>query len=421
MNQQNIIGKKLLILAGASVHIKVVQAAKELGVYTIVTDNLSPEYAPAKLEADEYWMINIYDIDEIVAKCKDESVDGVLAFCIDPAQIPYQQICEKLNLPCYGTSEQFKIFTHKTLFKDLCRKYNVDVIPEYSKEDIIYENVKYPVIIKPTDSRGSRGISLCYNKDEALKAIDVACAESSDNNFIIERYMCNAEDMSFAYMVVDGVPHLVKIGDRILGYEEDNLQCQHMATFLPSKHTQQYITDVEPNVKRMIKGIGMQFGSVFLQGFWEDGKVYMYDPGLRFPGSDFDVVTKSVTNFDAMKSFVNFALTGDDSVCYGDIDLAYNYNGGLCIILSVSTRSGVIGKITGLKSINEHPFIIDVSQRYKEGEFVPNTGDVRQRVLEFVAYIKNPSESKAFFDYIYSTLSIQDELGNDMIISKVKY
>lgn len=421
MNQQNLIGKKLLILAGASVHLKVVQAAKELGVYTIVTDNLSPKDAPAKLEADEFWMINIYDIEEIVAKCKKESVDGVLTFCIDPAQIPYQRICERLNLPCYGTSEQFKILTHKSLFKDLCRKYNVDVIPEYSKDDLILDDVIYPVIVKPTVSRGSRGISLCHNREDVLKAIDVARTESSDGNFIIERYMQDAEDMSFAYMVVDGIPHLVKIGDRVLGYEEDNLQCQHMATFLPSKHVQQYIAEVEPNVKRMILSLGMSFGAVFLQGFWKEGKVYMYDPGLRFPGSDFDVVTKSVTNFDAMKSFVRFALTGNSKSCYGDINLAYNYNDGLCIILSISTKTGIISKIQGLERIKEYPYIVDISQRYKEGDFVPNTGDVRQRVLEFVAYIKNPSESKAFFDYIYSTLSIQDELGNDMIISKVKY
>lgn len=421
MDQQSLIGKKLLILAGASAHLKVVQAAKELGVYTIVTDNLPPQDAPAKLEADENWMINICNVDEIVAKCKKESIDGVLAFCIDPAQIPYQQVCDRLNLPCYGTSEQFKMFTHKSLFKDLCRRYNVDVIPEYTEDDVMSDNLKYPVIVKPTDSRGSRGINLCYNRDEILKAIDVARTESSDNNYIIERYMRDAEDMSFAYMVVDCVPHLVKIGDRVLGYEEDNLQCQHMATFLPSKHIQQYIAEIEPNVKRMIQSLGMSFGSVFLQGFWKEGKVYMYDPGLRFPGSDFDVVTKSVTNFDAMKSFVDFALTGNSRSCYGDINLAYNYNDGLCIILSVSTRSGIINKIQGLDRIKEHPYIVDVSQRYKEGEFVPNTGDVRQRVLEFVAYMKSSSESKDFFDYIYSNLSILDEFGNDMIISKVKY
>jgi len=60
--------KKLLILGGASVHVKVVEAAKKLGLYTIVTDYL--ENSPAKQIADKSYMFNIYDVDEIVQMCK---------------------------------------------------------------------------------------------------------------------------------------------------------------------------------------------------------------------------------------------------------------------------------------------------------------------------------------------------------------
>ena len=120
--------KKLLILAGVDVHVKLVLAAKALGVYTIVTDYLEPKESPAKLIADEFWMLNITDVDAIVEKCREQHVDGVLAYCIDPAQIPYQQICEKLELPCYGTKQQFEIMTDKHLFKDFCLKNGVEVV-----------------------------------------------------------------------------------------------------------------------------------------------------------------------------------------------------------------------------------------------------------------------------------------------------
>ena len=68
-------GKKLLLLAGANVHCKVVNAAKEMGVYTIVTDYLKD--SPAKEIADESWMLDIKDINGIVGKCKEVGVDGV--------------------------------------------------------------------------------------------------------------------------------------------------------------------------------------------------------------------------------------------------------------------------------------------------------------------------------------------------------
>ena len=72
--------KKLLILAGVDVHVKLVLAAKSLGAYTIVTDYLEPEESPAKLIADEFWMLNITDEDAIVEKCREQHIDGVLTY-----------------------------------------------------------------------------------------------------------------------------------------------------------------------------------------------------------------------------------------------------------------------------------------------------------------------------------------------------
>jgi len=421
MKDKELKGKKLLILAGADVHIKIVKAAKELGVYTIVTDYLEPEDSPAKLIADEQWMLSITDVDTIVEKCKEEHVDGVIAFCIDPTQIPYQKICEKLGVPCYGTKEQFYTFTNKRPFKDFLKAHNVGVIPEYTEDDVDNDKVTYPVLIKPTDSRGSRGITICKSKDEVPAALVFAKSESHDNSALIERYMYGKQDMAFAYIVIDGNPYLVKIGDRVVGHVEDNLQCQQMATILPSRHTEQYKKEVEPAVIDMIKATGMKFGAIFLQSFWEDGKVFMYDPGLRFPGSDFDVVIKEVTGFDSMKAFVRFALTGDVTSCYGDPTVAYNYNGGICLILSVATRAGKIATFEGMNALKSNPCVRVASQRYRVGDEIPASGDIKQRVAEFVAYLTDRDSVQPFIDMVYDTLKILDENGKDMIISKVKY
>ncbi len=412
-------GKKLLILAGADVHVKVVNAAKELGVYTIVTDYLSPQESPAKLIADEFWMLDIKDTDGIVEKCRKESVDGVLAFCIDPAQIPYQQICEKLDVPCYGTKEQFKILTNKRFFKQYCLKHGVDVIPEYSINDAYEGKITFPVLIKPTDSRGSRGQTVCYSQDEIENAILVARKESKDNGVIIEHYMLGKQDMSFAYIVINSEPYLLKIGDRILGKVEDNLERQQIATILPSRHIVQYRRDIEPKVIEMIKSLGITFGAVFLQGFWNNNRVYMYDPGLRFPGSDFDVVMKMATGFDNMKSFVHFALTGDVCSQYGIPQNACELNGGICIILSVSCRAGRIMVFDGMDIIKASPSVLSASQRHHVNDIIFPSGDIQQRVAEFVAFLPNRASIETFLSFVYDNLTILDEEGKDMIISKI--
>lgn len=412
-------GKKLLVLAGADVHVKVVKAAKELDVYTIVTDYLDLKDSPAKQIADEYWDISITDIDAIVEKCKEEKVDGVLSFCIDPAQVPYQHICEKLKVPCYGTKEQFEIMTDKRLFKDYCVSCGVGVVPEYTVADVELDNVIYPILVKPTISRGSRGQTICHSKAEVKNAIEIANKESKDGGVLIERFMQGVQDMAFAYMVVGGEPYLVKIGDRYLGAPEDNLERQQMATVVPSMHTIEYLANSNARVKSMIKKMGIKFGAIFFQGFYENGQEFMYDPGLRFPGSDYDLVLKNATGFDPMTAFVKFALTGDINSCVGDIKTAYNYGGGHCFILSISARSGKIATLEGVDEIAKHPYVFSAYARHRVGDIIENRGDVTQRVAEFCSYIPNGGSIEDFADYIYRTIQVKDEKGENMIVSKV--
>ena len=92
-------GKKILILGGASQHCKVVDAAHELGLKVFVTDYL-PD-SPAKKKADVSLMYDVKDIEGIVDYCKKEKIDGIITTSLDPCQIPYQKICEKLALPCF--------------------------------------------------------------------------------------------------------------------------------------------------------------------------------------------------------------------------------------------------------------------------------------------------------------------------------
>lgn len=412
-------GKKLLILGGAYVHSKIVEAAKRLGIYTTVTDYLQPEKSPAKLIADEHWEIDITNVDDIVERSKKVGIDGVLAFCLDPAQLPYQQICEKLGVPCYGTKEQFEILVNKLKFKDYCKKHGVDVISEYTEKDIEEGRVELPIIIKPSICRGSRGITICNTTAEIKDAMKRASAESKDGKIIIEKYMGNAQDMAFSYVVIDHQPYLLKIGDRFLGDSKDGLDRQQIATILPSKNTESYLEEVDPKVKAMIKSLGIKFGAVFLQGFWDNGKVYFYDPGMRFPGSDFDLVLKRATGYDNMATFVKFAITGNIDSQKGDPENAFLLNQTKCLILSIACRPGKIRKIAGIKTIEKHPDVLSTSLRYEEGDEIPKTGDIRQRVAEFVVHLPDYKSIKEFIDFVYSNLQILDNEGRDMIVSKI--
>lgn len=410
-------GKKLLILCGNVVHVKVVEAAKEMGVYTIVTDTLPLEEAPAKQLADEALYLNVLDVDAIVDYCRKNNVDGVINFCNDLAQRPQQQICEKLGLPCYGTKEQYFTLTDKKAFKEMCRKYGVDTIPEYNEEDIEKGLVEYPVLVKPVDSRGSRGQAVCHTKEELIPALETAKKESSNGLAIIEKYMAGKQDFTMSYIFKNGKGNLVRTADRYLGKVEDRLNKQSICSVSPSSSTQMYLDNVHGRVVNALRSIGIKNGPVFMQGFIDGNTVRFYDPGIRLPGAEYEKLLYKATGINVMKELITLCLGGEINEYNGKLAEGYNLDGKVSIQLLVTARGGTIAKFDGLEEINNHPDVVAVAQRYFEGETVVQTGDVKQRICEIVI-LANKENAKDVVKWVQSKLTVLDTNGENMLVSQ---
>lgn len=407
-------GKKvLLILGGVYLHNKVVEAAKEMGVYTIVTDNI-PD-APAKKLADKAYNINVSDVDKVVEMCREESVDAVLTVMLDFCQIYYQQICEKLGLPCYGTEEQFQIFTNKELFKRKCIENGVDIIPTYTETDL--DSDIYPVLIKPAHNRGSRGQSVCVNKTEAVAAFIEAKALSDDGHAIIEKYMGGKEDFQVTYLIIDGTPYVVRTADRYLGNKDDHMDRVAIALSSPSSNTDAYMNSAHTNVCKLLKSVGLKNAPVFMQGFVDDGKFRFYDPGLRFPGGEYDRLFDSVTGINLMKLLIEFAFTGTISDHRLNDDAVY-LKGHTIFTLHTTIRSGVISQMTDKKAILDIPGVEFVSFRHTIGEKIDFTGTVNQRIAEINILADAPEALRKTVTKVEDTLKVLDTEGNDMVFDK---
>lgn len=416
MNFKN---KKLLILAGAGPHCKVVETAKEMGIYTIVADYLPASvYSPAKLIADEDLLCDISDTKKLVEYCRINNVDGVLGFCIDPAQRPAFEIANQLGLRTFGSYEQVLALTDKNVFKQLCRDNGVDVVPEYEESSI--DTIEYPVLVKPIDSRGSRGAKVCYNRNEVLEALPLAKKESSNGGAIIEKYMGNNQDLTITYIVKDGIPYLISIGDRFPGRKEDNLDRQNSCVVQPSRYTDMYLNNVNSRVIKMIKNLGIKNGPVFMQGFVDGNTVRMYDPGIRFPGNEYERIYKQATGLDPMKSIISYIIGGEILDYDGKIRGSYDLNGMTAIQYMINVGPGKINSFEGLEKIAEHPNVINIQQRHFIGDIIEDTGDIKHRAGEISILVDRDVEKMVdIIKYVQSCLNITDETGVSMIISPI--
>lgn len=406
-------GKKLLILGGANQHLKFVEASKELGVYAIVTDYL-PD-SPCKKICDESLMLNITDIQGIVAYCKDNQVDGVIAGFLDPCQMPYALICKELGVPCYGTPEQFFKFTNKIAFKKLCRKNGVNVIPDYTEEDYYAGRIKYPVFVKPVDSRGSRGQTVCTSQEEMDAAIRFAKEQSSNGDILIEQYMGECEEVQITNFVIDGKVYLERTVDSYRGDANKKLQKVVSCSISPSKYTDVYLENCHTAVCRMIEDLGIKNGPVFMQGFYKEGQFYFFDPGLRFPGVEFERIYKKVWGIDMAALLIQYALTGKFPANTLLPEDGAKLKGIIGVVLFPVLEGGRITTISGLDEYRSKPSIVSCLTRYEEGDEVGWTYDVNQRYAEVDLMGSNISEVSELIDSFYNEVEVISKEGRNML------
>jgi Biotin carboxylase len=405
---------KLLVLGGASQHCKVVEAAHDLGMEVHVTDYLTD--SPAKMMADIKLMYNIFDVDEIVDYCRREKIDGVISTSLDVCQIPYQEICERLDKPCFGNRKQFLCLTNKNAFKQVCMDHGVDIIKSYTLQDIVNESreVEFPLLIKPCDHSGSKGQQVCFDMKSAKAAIASAAKASASGEVVIEKYMADAEDFASAYMVVNGEVNLVRTCDRYTGSKEYGLDQLCTVAVCPSKYTQSYINNIDTKVINMIRGLGIQNGPVFMQGIVDGNTVRFYDPGLRFAGGEYERLLRKITNIDLMKMLVWFSVSGkmEADTDLGDV---FWLRGKTITHYDPMVLPGKICRIEGKEKILEDSRVISFYSRYREGEIVPEKYDVSRRFAEICFITEVPEEQVEMIHFIQNTLHIFDEQGNEMI------
>lgn len=407
--------KKLLVLGGAFQHCKLVEEAKRNGIYTIVTDNLCPEDSPAKQLADEYWMLNIFDIDGIVEKCKEEKIDGVISGWLDPCQRPYAEICRRLELPAYCNPEQVIYMTDKVAFKDMCRKYGVDVIPDFTLEDVRNKTVEFPVFVKPVDSRGSRGQTICNNYESLDEAISFAQKESSDGRVLIEKCMENVNEFHVTYFFVDGEPYMVRGSDNYCGPKELKMNKVVSCAVYPSRFIDDYIRSAHKNVVNMFKSLGIKNGPIFMQGFRDGDKFRFFDPGLRFPGVDCELVIQEAVGANYMKAMIDIALTGRCEL--PEADGAYNLGGKIASVLYLNVRPGKIKSIKNDDLIKNDPAVIAYLPRCKVGDEISWSYNVNQRFAEIDILADTFENLVQVMDKIQTKIFVEDESGENMIFN----
>lgn len=196
--------KKIMLLGGIHYLLPVIKAAHEQGYYVITADYL-PDNIAHKY-SDEFVNVSIVDKEAVLAEAQKRQIDGIISFGVDPGVEAAAYVQEQMHLPSMGPYESVRILQNKDLFRAFLRDngFNVPEARGYSSlEEALQDTawLHFPIIVKPTDSAGSKGITRVDSIDQYETALKFAFEKSIKGNIIVEQYLekvgCSSDTDSF--------------------------------------------------------------------------------------------------------------------------------------------------------------------------------------------------------------------------------
>ncbi|MDD6194963.1 MAG: ATP-grasp domain-containing protein [Lachnospiraceae bacterium] len=183
--------KKIVVIGANEFQFPLIEKANELGYETHVF--AWEDGAVSKEIADYFYPISIVEKEIILEKCREIQPDAVMTIASDLANITAQYVARKLGLVC-NSEKCVEQTTNKYAMRQALKNGGIKT-PYFFKVENASElrnqmpNPEYPLIVKPTDRSGSRGIFKVTDESQLEEAIRCAAEYSFEHKAIVEGYL----------------------------------------------------------------------------------------------------------------------------------------------------------------------------------------------------------------------------------------
>ena len=344
--------KKLMLLGGLRYLLPVIESAHKLGYYVITCDYL-PDNIAHKY-SDEYHNVSIIDKEAVLALAKELQIDGIMSFAVDPGVVTAAYVQEQMGLPAFGPYESVCILQNKDRFRNFLTQHGFNVPKAKgfaSIEEAMAEKYWYPwpVIVKPTDSAGSKGVTRVDRLEDLRPALEVAFAHSLSKRVIVEEFIekagCSSDTDSFS---VDGELKFVSFSAQRFDEHAPNPYTPSAYSW-PSTMTAEQEAELTSEIQRLLKLLGMRTSIYNIETrVGTNGKPYIMEVSPRGGGNRLAEMLRFATGVDLITNAVRAAV-GDEVVAVEQKP----YNGHWAEVILHADKDG-------------HFFSLDMDSMFKE-------------------------------------------------------
>lgn len=304
-----------MLLGGIRYLLPVIKAAHEQGYYVITADYL-PENI-AHQYSDEYVNVSITDKEAVLKVAREKEIDGIMSFGVDPGVISASYVQNQMGLPSFGPFESVEILQHKDKFRAFLTEngFNVPWAYGFSSETEAWnarEKFSYPLIVKPTDSAGSKGCTRVDGEEELMAAIMYAFKFTISGHIIIEEFLekkgCSSDTDSY---VQDGQLKFVSFSAQ--RFDENAVNPYTPSAYSwPSTFTKEEEEYLTSEIQRLITLLGMKTSVFNIEvRVAPNNKPYIMELTPRGGGNRLCEMLRYATGVD-MITAITRAMVGDE-------------------------------------------------------------------------------------------------------------
>jgi len=300
--------KKIVIIGANYFQNPLIEKAKELGYETHVF--AWKEGAIGEKTADFFYPISIIEKERILEECKKIQPQAVVSIASDLANITVQYLAKELGLPC-NSDESIVISTNKYAMRDALKRNGIWT-PKYfkvndsAKAEIAAKEMRFPLIAKPTDRSGSRGITKIDVAADIKTAVDEAIGNSFEKGAILEEYI-EGEEYSCEAISYNGKHTILTVTKKYTTGYPHFIETGHLEPAPLDTKLQNKIYDVIP---RALDALKIEMGASHSEfKVTPDGEIGIIEIGSRMGGDCIGSnLVRLSTGYDFVKMVIEVAL-----------------------------------------------------------------------------------------------------------------
>lgn len=303
--------KRMLFLGGIMQQIPAIKRARELGYYVITVDYLPDN--PGHRFANEYHNVSTTDLNAVLALAQELEIDGIVAYASDPAAPTAAYVAEKMGLPG-NPYESVKVLTEKDLFRAFLAEHGFNTplaagYSDYRPAAADIHRFKLPVMVKPVDSSGSKGVVKVDSVQDLQAAVDEALSYSRGKRIVVEEFIeKKGYQVSGDGFSVDGKLVFTSYGNELYS-GKGTRNYVALGEFWPSLLTAEQKRRVDAELQRLIAALGMRTCAYNIEVILDkDDKVYILELGPRNGGSYIPQLIQYATGVDLVTPTLQAAI-----------------------------------------------------------------------------------------------------------------